>query len=157
MRITLMMVGETRTDWVKLGEKEYLNRINRYIKFDTEIIPDIRTQKKIEQVVQKKLEGESIITRLLTGDRVILLDENGQEMKSREFSAYLDKFMVSGIKRLVFVIGGPYGFSDEVYKRADGKISMSKLTFPHELIRVLFLEQVYRAFTIQKNEPYHHD
>ena len=152
-----MMVGETRTDWVKLGEKEYLNRINRYIKFDTEIIPDIRTQKKIEQVVQKKLEGESIITRLLTGDRVILLDENGQEMKSREFSAYLDKFMVSGIKRLVFVIGGPYGFSDEVYKRADGKISMSKLTFPHELIRVLFLEQVYRAFTIQKNEPYHHD
>lgn len=121
-----------------------------------EVIPDIKNAKNLSEAQQKEKEGEMILKKLAPTDILILLDENGKQYTSVDFSNYLQKKMNSGIKQLVFVIGGPYGFSDAVYQKAQGKISLSKMTFSHQMVRLFFVEQVYRAFTILKNEPYHH-
>lgn len=135
---------------------DYQKRLFFYIKFDLEIIPDIKNVKNLSEAQQKEKEGELILNKLAPTDQLILLDENGKSFGSVKFSEELQKKMNSGIKTLVFVIGGPYGFSDAVYAKAQGKISLSAMTFSHQMVRLFFIEQLYRAFTILRNEPYHH-
>lgn len=135
---------------------DYVNRLKFYISFTLEVIPDIKNAKNLSEDNQKKLEGDEILKRINPGDELILLDENGKSFTSEGFSELLQKKMNSGLKNLIFVIGGPYGFSDAVYARATSKISLSKMTFSHQMIRLFFVEQIYRAFTILRNEPYHH-
>ena len=139
------------------GVEEFLKRANRYVPTELLVIPDIKTSKALSEESQKQQEGRSILAALQPGDIVTLLDERGKELTSREFSAMIERRMVQGIKRLVFVIGGPYGFSNEVYERADSKLSLSRMTFTHEMVRLFFTEQIYRAMTIMRGEPYHHD
>lgn len=135
---------------------DYVNRLKFYISFTLEVIPDIKNAKNLSEDNQKKLEADEILKRINPGDELILLDENGKSFTSEGFSELLQKKMNSGLKNLIFVIGGPYGFSDAVYARATSKISLSKMTFSHQMIRLFFVEQIYRAFTILRNEPYHH-
>lgn len=135
---------------------DYQKRLSFYIKFDLEVIPDIKNAKSLSEAQQKQKEGELILARLTPTDQLILLDENGKTFSSVGFSEELQKKMNSGIKTLVFVIGGPYGFSEAVYSKAQGKISLSAMTFSHQMVRLFFIEQLYRAFTILRNEPYHH-
>lgn len=157
MKIVIIAVGKTSTDYVARGVDEFLKRANRYVGVDLLVIPDIKSSKALTEEVQKQQEGRSILSALQPGDIVTLLDERGKELTSREFSAMIERRMVQGIKRLVFVIGGPYGFSKEVYDRADSKLSLSRMTFTHEMVRLFFTEQIYRAMTIMRGEPYHHD
>ena len=156
MTIKLLAIGKTDNSY--LGEliSEYENRLKHYIKFELELIPDIKNTKSLSEAQQKEKEGEAILKRVSSTDALILLDEKGKQFSSIEFSDYLQKKMNSGVKQLVFVIGGPYGFSETVYSNAQGKISLSKMTFSHQMIRLFVVEQFYRAFTILKNEPYHH-
>lgn len=155
MDITLIAVGKTATGYVREGIEEYLKRLKHYITFTMETVPDVRGGKLSEEQ-QKRLEGERILSLLRTADRVVLLDERGSEYTSEKFAERLQKDMASGLKRLVFIIGGPYGFSPEIYGRANGKLSLSKMTLNHEMVRMFFVEQVYRAMTILRGEPYHH-
>lgn len=157
MKIVIIAVGKTSTDYVGRGVEEYLRRISRYINIELNVIPDVRTSRAISEETQKQTEGKAIIASLQPGDHVTLLDERGKEMTSREFSGQIEQKMIRGLKRLVFIIGGPYGFSDEVYQRADDKLSLSRMTFTHEMIRLFFTEQIYRSMTILRGEPYHHD
>ena len=156
MTIKLLAIG--KTDSVQLLQliSEYENRLKHYIKFDLELLPDIKNTKNLTEVQQKEKEGEAILKKINPTDVLILLDENGKQYTSIEFSNFLQKKMNAGIKQLVFVIGGPYGFSSSIYEKAQGKISLSKMTFSHQMIRLFIVEQMYRAFTILKNEPYHH-
>lgn len=156
MTIKLIAIG--KTDSVSLQDliKEYENRLKHYVKFELDIIPDIKNVKNLSETQQKEKEGELILKKLNATDVLILLDENGKQFGSVEFSGYLQKKMNSGIKQLVLVIGGPYGFSDAIYTKAQSKISLSKMTFSHQMVRLFIVEQLYRAFTILKNEPYHH-
>ena len=156
MTIKLLAIGKTDSSY--LGEliSAYENRLKHYIKFDLELLPDIKNNKNLSEALQKEKEGEAILKRIAPTDILILLDEKGKQYTSLEFSDYLQKKMNSGVKQLVFVIGGPYGFSATVYGKAQGKISLSKMTFSHQMIRLFVVEQFYRAFTILKNEPYHH-
>ena len=156
MTIKLLAIGKTDNAPLQNLIKEYENRLRHYIKFELDIIPDIKNTKNLSDVQQKEKEGELIVKNLNTTDVLILLDENGKHFGSVEFSNYLQKKMNSGIKQLVLVIGGPYGFSDAIYAKAHGKISLSKMTFSHQMVRLFVVEQLYRAFTILKNEPYHH-
>lgn len=156
MNIRLLSVGKTDHAAIQTLLDEYAKRLGFYVKFDLEIIPDIKNSKNLSEQVQKEKEGEMMLKKLQNSDELILLDENGKQFSSVDFSDYLQKKMNSGLKQLVFVIGGPYGFSDAVYQRANGKISLSKMTFSHQMVRVFFVEQLYRAFTILRNEPYHH-
>lgn len=156
MTIRLLTIGKTDNKALQQLITEYENRLKHYLKFELEIIPDIKNVKNLSEAQQKEKEGELILKKLSTTDILILLDENGKQYTSIEFSNYLQKKMNSGIKQLVFVIGGPYGFSTSVYQKAQGKISLSKMTFSHQMVRLFVVEQVYRAFTILKNEPYHH-
>ena len=156
MTIKLLTIGKTdKKELISLIDV-YKKRLNHYIKFQFEIIPDIKNTKHLSETEQKQKEGELILKTLLPTDTLILLDENGTQFNSVAFSNYLQKHMNSGIKQLVFVIGGPYGFSDAVYKKANGKIALSKMTFSHQMVRLFFIEQLYRGFTILRNEPYHH-
>lgn len=157
MKIAIIAVGKTSTDYVARGVDEFIKRSNRYISVELSVIPDIKTSKALTEESQKQQEGKAILAAMQPGDIVILLDEHGKELTSREFSALIERRMVQGIKRLVFVIGGPYGFSKEVYDRADSKLSLSRMTFTHEMVRLFFTEQIYRAMTIMRGEPYHHD
>ena len=156
MNIRLLSVGKTDHVAIQTLLDEYAKRLGFYVKFDHEIIPDIKNSKNLSEQVQKEKEGEMILKKLQNSDELVLLDENGKQFSSIDFSDYVQKKMNSGLKQLVFVIGGPYGFSDAVYQRANGKISLSKMTFSHQMVRVFFVEQLYRAFTILRNEPYHH-
>ena len=157
MKIKLIAIGKTDDkNLIKLIET-YQSRLKHYIKFDLHIIPDIKNVKNMSEKQQKEKEGELILKQLQPTDQLILLDEKGKEFRSIEFSKYLQKKMNSGIKQLVFVIGGPYGFSSEVYNKSQGKVSFSKMTFSHQMIRLFVVEQLYRAFTILKNEPFHHE
>ena len=156
MTIRLIAIGKTDNKELTLLIDTYIKRLSFYIKFSLEIIPDIKNSKNLSEGQQKQKEGELILNKLNPTDVLILLDENGKQFDSIAFSSYLQKHMNSGIKHLVFIIGGPYGFSEEVYKKANGKISLSKMTFSHQMIRLFFIEQLYRGFTILKNEPYHH-
>jgi len=157
MKIKLLAIGKTdNTQLIKLID-EYQNRLKHYIKFELEIIADLKNVKKISEIQQKQKEGELILSKLQKTDHLILLDEKGQHFTSIEFSKYLQKKMNMGLKRLVFVIGGPYGFSEAIYKKSIGKIALSKMTFSHQMIRLFIVEQLYRGFSILKNEPYHHE
>ena len=156
MTIKLIAIGKTDNKQLIQLIDNYMKRLSHYIKFSLEIIPDLKNTKNLSEAQQKDKEGELILGKINTTDVVILLDENGKQFDSVSFSSYLQKHMNSGIKQLVFVIGGPYGFSEGIYKKANGKISLSKMTFSHQMIRLFFIEQLYRGFTILKNEPYHH-
>lgn len=156
MTITLLTIGKTDNAELITLIDVYKKRLGFYVNFNLEIIPDLKKVKNLSEKQQKEKEGELILKKVSTSDTLILLDENGKQFSSMQFSEYLQKQMNSGLKNLVFVIGGPYGFSDTVYKRAQGKISLSKMTFSHQMVRLFFIEQLYRGFTILKNEPYHH-
>ncbi|MCF6347720.1 MAG: 23S rRNA (pseudouridine(1915)-N(3))-methyltransferase RlmH [Flavobacteriaceae bacterium] len=157
MKIKLISIGKTEDKNLKQLIDGYQKRLRHYIKFEFEIIPDIKNVKNLSENQQKEREGELILKKITSKDQLILLDEKGYEFRSIEFSRFLQKKMNSGIKQLVFVIGGPYGFSETVYQKAQGKISLSKMTFSHQMIRLFMVEQLYRAFTILKHEPYHHE
>lgn len=157
MQIKLVAIGKTDHPAVQKLVEEYSGRLEHYIRFELDIIPDLKNTKSLSETAQKEKEGELILKKVQNSDELILLDERGKTFSSIEFSDYLQKKMNSGLRQLVFVIGGPYGFSESVYARANGKISLSKMTFSHQMIRPFFIEQVYRAFTILRNEPYHHE
>ena len=156
MKIVLLVIGKTDKDFVKTGMEEYQKRLVHYLPFEMKIIPDIKNTKNLSENQQKQKEGELILEKIKAGDTLILLDEGGKEFSSVAFSNFIEQKMVGGIKNLVFVIGGPYGFSEDVYRNAQGKVSLSKMTFSHQMIRMIFTEQLYRAMTIIKGEPYHH-
>lgn len=157
MDILLITVGKTTTDYIQTGIDEYCKRLKRYIQFSIKCLPDIKNSRKLTESQQKMEEGKTILSELSVSDFVVLLDERGEMMTSRGFSEFIQKGMLGGKKRMVFIVGGPYGFSQDVYSRANSKLSFSKMTFSHEMIRLFFTEQVYRAMTILKGEPYHHD
>ena len=157
MKISLIVIGKTDASYFVDAINEYKNRLVHYIPFEMEIIPDIKNVKNLREEQQKEKEGELILKMLRPGDYLVLLDEHGKSFTSMEFATYLERKMHVVSKRLVFVIGGPYGFSEAVYKAASEKISLSKMTFSHQMIRLIFVEQIYRAMTILNNEPYHHE
>lgn len=157
MNIELIVVGKTDSKEVEALVEMYSKRINRYCKFSLTTIADVRNTRNMAPLRQKQLEGEAILRLVGEGDCLTLMDERGQQFSSMEYAQWLQKRMLSGVKRLVLVIGGPYGFSDEVYARANQKISLSRMTFSHQIVRAIFAEQLYRAFTILHNEPYHHE
>ena len=156
MNIKLLAIGKTDNKNLQTLIDDYSKRLSFYIKFELEIIPDLKNAKNLSESQQKEKEGELILSKIAPTDQLILLDENGSTFSSIGFSEYLQKKMNAGIKTLVFVIGGPYGFSEEIYKKAQGKISLSEMTFSHQMVRLFVIEQIYRGFTILKNEPYHH-
>ena len=156
MKIKLIVIGKTDRQDLQQMIDEYCKRVGHYCPFEFEIIPDIKKAKKASELEQKRLEGTEIMKRVSSSDHLVLLDERGKEFTSVGFSKYIQKKMNSGLRNLLFVIGGPYGFSEEIYERANEKISLSKMTFSHQMVRLFFTEQLYRAFTIIRNEPYHH-
>ena len=157
MNIELIVVGKTDMKEVEALVSMYAKRLNHYVKFAITTIADVRNMKKLSESEQKRLEGEQILRLINESDSVMLLDEHGAELRSIEFAELLQRRMSAGTKRLIFVIGGPYGFSEAVYQRANSKLSLSKMTFSHQIVRAIFTEQLYRAFTILRNEPYHHE
>lgn len=156
MTIKLLTIGKTDDGTLQNLIDTYVNRLGHYNKFDLEIIPDLKKTKNLSTDQQKAAEGKLILDKLNSSDFVVLLDENGKQFSSEGFAEYIQKRLNSGMKQLIFVIGGPYGFSEDVYTRADGKLSLSKMTFSHQMVRLFFVEQLYRSFTILRNEPYHH-
>ena len=157
MKIELAVIGKTSIGYLKQGIDEYIKRLKHYVPFEIKYIDDTKNTKNISEDQQKQTEGAKILLLLDKSDFVVLLDEHGKEYTSMQYSSYIQKRMLSGVKKVVFVIGGPYGFSQEVYDRANDKISFSKMTFNHEMIRLIFTEQLYRAYTIINHEPYHHE
>lgn len=157
MKISLFVVGKTNHNYLSPGIDDYTKRINHYIPFNIQYIADAKNTKNLSQAQQKQAEGQNLLNAFDKSDYVVLLDERGKEFTSKDFSSFIEKKMQTVAKRIVFVVGGPYGFSEDVYQRANEKISLSKMTFPHDLIRLIFTEQLYRSFTIMNNEPYHHD
>ena len=156
MNIKLIAIGKTDSAALQQLISTYEKRLVRYINFELQLLPDIKNSKSLTEELQKVKEGELILSNVESSHYLILLDERGKEYTSVSFADELQKKMNTSIKQLTFVIGGPYGFSQEVYNRANGKLSLSKLTFSHQMIRLFFIEQLYRAFTILRNEPYHH-
>ncbi|HPW67079.1 MAG TPA: 23S rRNA (pseudouridine(1915)-N(3))-methyltransferase RlmH [Salinivirgaceae bacterium] len=156
MKILLLVVGKTSEKWLQEGINNYVARINNYVEFEVEVIPDHKNRGKIDVERLKKIEGEKILTSVNEKDVVILLDEKGKEFSSIKFATWLDQNYYITSKRLVFVVGGAYGFSNSVYDSANHIIRLSSMTFSHQMVRLFFVEQLYRAFTIIKNEPYHH-
>ena len=156
MKIKLIVVGKTNAKYLAEGEKEYEKRLSNYIKYEEIIIPDIKKSVKLSENELKKKEGQLILGKLENSDHVILLDDKGKLFSSIQFSEFLQQKMNSGLKSLVFVIGGAYGFSNEVYQRANSKLSLSIMTFSHQMVRLIFKEQLYRGFSILRGEKYHH-
>ncbi len=156
MKITFLWVGKTADSWLHEGIDLYIKRLKHYVSLSVDIIPVPKNLPKQEIEKQKELEGEAILSRILPSDDVYLLDERGTTYSSEELAGFLQKKMSASVKHLVMIIGGPFGFSDKVYQRANGLLSFSKLTFSHQMIRLLVCEQVYRAFTIIRGESYHH-
>lgn len=157
MKITLLVVGRTSDSNVTAGINDYCTRVQRFVQFDIEVIPELKNARKLSEAQQKEQEGELILKSFAPGDHVVLLDEGGKEFRSTEFAAWIEHRQNISTKRLVFVVGGPYGFSDRVYSAANEKISLSRMTFSHQMIRLLFTEQLYRAYSIINNLPYHHE
>lgn len=157
MKIHVFFTGKTTGKLFQEAIADYQQRLTHYIPFSIEEIPDLKNTKSLNEEQQKEKEADMLFERLQPGDVLILLDEKGKEFTSREFSTYLDNKIQTVNKRLVFLIGGPYGFSQRVYDSAQGKISLSKMTFSHQMVRLFLVEQIYRAFTILNNQPYHHD
>ena len=156
MKIKLLAVGKTDNAALTALIQNYEARLRHYVSFSIDVIPDLKNTKNLSELVQKEKEGALILSKISNTDRLFLLDDKGKTMDSVAFSQFLQKQINSGLKQLVFVVGGPYGFSDKVYKKAQGKISLSKMTFSHQMVRLVAIEQIYRAFTILRNEPYHH-
>lgn len=156
MKITLLVVGKTTDIHIDSLIQEYQKRLTHYIPFALQVIPEIKNTKALTADQQKQAEGELILRAISPSTKMILLDEHGKEFRSIEYAEYVQKAMLSG-QDIVFVVGGPYGFSDAVYQRANGKISLSKMTFSHQMVRLFFVEQTYRAMTILRGEPYHHE
>lgn len=155
MKTALLLVGKTQDKHFAAAIDDYVNRLSHYVPFSVEIIPDLRNTKSLSEAQQKEKEGDLIMRRIQPADTVVLLDERGKEMESVDFAGWLQRKMNTS-RRLVFVIGGSYGFSRQVYQRADEMVSMSRMTFSHQMVRLIFVEQLYRACTIIKGEPYHH-
>ncbi len=156
MNIRLLAIGKTDDKLLTTLFSGYEKRLSHYIKFDFEALADVKNAKNLSETQQKEKEGGLLLSKISPADLLVLLDENGKSFTSVGFAGALQKYMNSGVKTLVFAIGGPYGFSDEVYARAQAKVSLSPMTFSHQMVRVFFAEQLYRAFTILRNEPYHH-
>jgi 23S rRNA (pseudouridine1915-N3)-methyltransferase len=157
MTITLLLVGKTDNAQLQNLVTEYQNRLSHFVNYKVDVIPDLKKTKNMDISLQKENEGELILKKISTSDFLVLLDDKGTEFTSLRFSNWIQKRMNSGLKQLVFVIGGPYGFSEAVYKRANQKVSLSKMTFSHQMIRLFFTEQLYRAFSILNNLPYHNE
>jgi 23S rRNA (pseudouridine1915-N3)-methyltransferase len=157
MKIKLLTVGATPKNYLLDGEMLFAKPINNFAAFEKVEIPDIKNAKSLSKEQIKVEEGRLILNKIQSSDIVVLLDERGKELRSIDFAAWMQQIMNQGPKQLVFVVGGPYGFSEEVYARSDRKLSLSQMTFSHQMIRLFFMEQLYRAFTILKNEPYHHE
>lgn len=157
MKIVLAVVGKMAGGYLSKGIEDYTSRLKHYVPFEIQYIADAKNTKKLTQEQQKTVEGSNILTAIDNSDYVVLLDERGRQYTSMDFAKYIEKKMSTIQRRLVFVVGGPYGFSSEVYARANEKISLSSMTFSHEMIRLIFTEQLYRAMTILRNEPYHHE
>lgn len=156
MKIKIILIGKTNASFIKEGCEFYLKKIKHYCNIEYHEIPDLKQTKNISINEQKIKEGKLILQKIQSSDSLTLLDEKGKTYSSIEFSKYINNHLLSSVKQLIFVIGGPYGFSDEVYKRSDALISLSAMTFSHQMVRLFFLEQIYRGFTILHNEPYHH-
>ena len=157
MKGVLIVVGKTTDKRFEAITQEYIERIRHYIPFTVEVIPELKNTKGLSQDEQKKREGELIQKNLQPGDYVVLLDEHGSERSSMDFASWMQKKMASGPKRLVFIVGGPYGFSDAIHQKGNEEISLSRMTLSHQMIRMFFVEQIYRAMTILNGEPYHHE
>ena len=157
MNIKLLVIGKTDDACLQKLMNDYKKRIDNLVRFKKIIIPDLKNTKNLSEKQQKEKEGEVLLQKLIPSDFVVLLDEKGKEMRSLQFADFLQKQMNTGLKNLVFVIGGPYGFSEEIYRRANTKIALSQMTFSHQLVRLIFLEQLYRGLAILNNHPYHHD
>lgn len=157
MKINLILVGKTNSKTYESIIDDYSERVKHYTPFDVTVIPELKNTKSLSQDQQKTLEGEQILRQVLDSDYVVLLDEHGQELRSIEFATWIGKKQQAVSRRLVFIIGGPYGFSPAIYQRANEKLSLSKMTFSHQMVRMIFIEQLYRAFTILKGEQYHHE
>lgn len=156
MKTELILVGKTNDKHFQAGIEDYCQRISHYIPFSINVIPELKNTKSLSEQQQKDKEGELILSKVQSSDHLVLLDERGKEFRSIEFAKWIEQKNAS-VRKLVFVIGGPYGFSDAVYSRANEKISLSKMTFSHQMVRLVFTEQIYRTCTIIKGEPYHHE
>jgi 23S rRNA (pseudouridine1915-N3)-methyltransferase len=157
MKITLIAIGKTDDAYILEGITKYLKRLKHYIKFELVIIPDLKNSKNLTEDEQKTKEAELFFKLIQSTDQLVALDEKGIEFTSTQFADFINKKMIGSVQNLVFLIGGPYGFDQKIYQRANYKISLSKMTFSHQMIRLFFVEQAYRAFTILKGEPYHHE
>ena len=157
MKITILAVGKTTTPYIREATADYLRRISHYLPAEFVTVADARATRSLSEAQQKEREADAILAAVQPSDRVVLLDERGRELTSREFADTTGRLMASGLRRLVFVVGGPYGVAQRVYDRADSKLSLSRMTFSHEMVRLFFAEQLYRAQTILRGEPYHHD
>lgn len=156
MKVELLLIGKTVNRHFVAGIEDYVSRINHYLPLTVTVIPELKNNKKMTESQQKTLEGQLILKKIMSSDTVVLLDEHGKELRSVELAAWLEKKQ-NTTRKIVFVIGGPYGFAPEVYERADEQLSLSRLTFSHQMVRLIFTEQLYRACTIIKGEPYHHE
>lgn len=157
MRISLICIGKTDESYLNIGIEKYLNRLKHYINFTLTIIPDIKNTKNLTQEQQKSKEAEQILKQLNQTDTIVLLDEKGTAPRSIDFAKFIDRHMLNSTQHLVFLIGGPYGFDSSIYDKAHSKLSLSNMTFSHQMIRLFFVEQLYRAHTILRGEPYHHE
>lgn len=157
MKLQIFFIGKTQGNVYPSLINEYVQRLSHYIPVQIEEIPDLKNTKSLSEDQQKEKEADMVFDRMQGGDVLVLLDERGKEMTSREFSQWMEQKMQTVPKRLILLIGGPYGFSQRIYDASQGKISLSKMTFSHQMVRLFLVEQVYRAFTIIKGEPYHHD
>ncbi len=156
MQIDLIVIGKTNATYLNTGIDEYIDRLKHYVPFSLKVIPDIKNAKSLSQEQIKVKEGELLLKQVEKSDQLILLDENGKNFSSVEFSKHIQGHLLSGRKRIIYVIGGAYGFSPHVYHRANAKVSLSRMTYSHQMVRLIFVEQLYRAMTILKGEPYHH-
>ncbi|HCN83852.1 MAG TPA: 23S rRNA (pseudouridine(1915)-N(3))-methyltransferase RlmH [Sphingobacteriaceae bacterium] len=156
MKITLLTIGKTEDKYLLEGMDKYLKRLVHYTSFKILELPELKNTKSLSEELQKSKEAELIFKQISPADHIILMDEKGEELSSVQFADFLNKKIVSNVQQLVFVVAGPYGFDTSIYNRANGKLSFSKMTFSHQMIRLFFVEQLYRAFTILKGEPYHH-
>lgn len=156
MKIKFICIGKTGHSFLEIGELEYLKRLKHYVQLERIEIPDIKQAKNLSNSQIKELEGREILAKIKSSDVIILLDEKGEQFTSLNFSDFIQQKLNTGIKTIAFIVGGAYGFSEEVYRSANSKLSLSEMTFSHQMIRMIFLEQLYRAFTILRNEPYHH-
>lgn len=157
MKILLIVIGKTDQQWLTDGIRQYTDRLQHFAQFEMQVIPDVRNTRSMDENTQKVREGEQILKLLQPSDDVWLMDDKGRQMSSPEMASWLEKRMNQSTKRLVFIIGGPYGFSPDVYARVPGRVSLSRMTFSHQMVRLIFVEQLYRAFAILNNLPYHHE